>query len=158
MASKRLLDWTSLRLGWARRWIEPTVVADFAAAWLVHHPEHASRPWSILVVAAELERDQVASLLAEAASEHGGDGAQAKDRWELCFLLSIRESDGDWEAKVSALEDLMSELGYPKDMRLCWRYRASKEAIAAGLAEAQDTNIDPLDAMDTLIAQLERRV
>jgi len=74
------------------------------------------------------------------------------------FLIALDAEPLDWEAKVTDLQEVMAEFGYPPDMKRCFRYGPSQIAIDAGLASREDLKRDPLDEMRHVIASLKNRL
>jgi len=129
-----LVDWGVLAFGWSHQLLSADDVADFAA----HETgtQHEARE-SLLLATQDNEPEKIGSQLNELAAPVVS--RLAADKWRLAHLMEIADLKADWDTKVTMLEDVYSEFGYPEDMRECSRYGGAR---------------DPLDAMAGVIAAL----
>ena len=154
MRSLNFLDWKTLLLGWVRGWISKSDISNYAINWMSSSNNYNNNFILLLSGADGLCDNSIRDTLVQLAGEAQNDCSLELDKWRLAHLVDLKNQDLDWDTKVSRLEVLRTEFGYPEDMRLCTRYGPSQYAIEAGFASGDELLIDPLDAMDVIIAKL----
>lgn len=158
MNSLGLLDWRALLTGWDRGWVPRGDLIDYAVNRMQSGAVDDSVALASLAGAEDLADESIRGLLARLAGEQAlGDDIDL-EKWRLVRLLELDETSLEWDEKVTRLEELGVEFGYPADMRLCTRYGPSQASIDAGLASPDDLSTDPLDAMTQVIAGLKQRL
>jgi hypothetical protein len=158
MKSLGLLSWKTLLTGWDRGWVTKTDLIGYAVDWLQTDPNDNNLAVASLAGAEDLEDGAIRGVLAQLAEEQPEFDDPDLEKWRLAHLLELDGMDLEWDQKVTRLEELGAEFGYPRDMRLCARYGASQESIDAGLASPEDLSIDPIEAMAHVIAGLKQRL
>lgn len=158
MDSLGLLDWKAMSIGWGRGWATRADVNRYAVDRLRSDADDDITSVALLASPEELADESIRELLARLAGEQTGEDDSALEKWRLVLLLDLAGLDLGWDEKVTRLEELGAEFGYPPDMRLCTRYGPSQAAIDAGVASPDDLSTDPLDAMKGVITVLKRRL
>ncbi len=123
LKSLGLLSWSTLAVGWERGWVIKANLGDYATEQLQCETSDADLgPMATLSSANHLNEadiDKPLKQLADSATE--GDQT-ALDKWRLAMLIALQSKQLDWDEKVTRLEELGAEFGYPPDMHLCSRY------------------------------------
>lgn len=158
MNSLGLLDWKALSIGWDRGWATRADVTNYALHQLEFDADDDIAALASLASAKDLDDESIRGLLARLAGEQTEEDGVALEKWRLVRLVDLDGADLGWEEKVTRLEELGAEFGYPPDMRLCTRYGPSQASIDAGLASRDDLWTDPLDAMRNVMTALKQRL
>lgn len=158
MDSLGLLDWKALSIGWGRGWATRADVAHYAVDRLQSDVDDDIAVVASLASAEALDDESIPWLLARLAGEPNDEDGVALEKWRLVRLLDLDGTDLGWDEKVTRLEEIGAEFGYPPDMRLCTRYGPSEASIDAGTASPDDLSTDPLDAMNQVIKSLKQRL
>ena len=151
LESLGFLDWCLLELGWDRGWVTKADLAAYATAKMLTDVTEADlAPIAMLSSPASLGDSDVTHVLKDLSTRYRrhNDSDHAIDKWRLAKLLVLQAQPIDWEEKVTRLEELGVEFGYPPDMRSCSRYVADKQSLTS----------DPIDAMRNVISQLKQRL
>jgi len=158
MNSLGLLDWKALSIGWDRGWATRADVAGYAVNRLQSDAGDDIAAVASLASVEGLDDEAIRGLLVRLAGEQAEEDGIAQEKWRLVRLLDLDGMDLGWDEKVTRLEELGAEFGYPPDMRLCTRYGPSQASIDAGVASQDDLSTDPLDALRLVITSLKRRL
>lgn len=141
----KLLNWDVLAYGRQRGWVTTGDLNRFATARLAAAIDDADLPAVAELASAERLSDaEVDELLFQLIPGRPSQDGTASDSWRLAKLLELQSQDLAWAAKVTRLEELTAEFGFPADMQGCSRY-------AAGSA-------DPLDEMGAVIVNLRNQL
>jgi hypothetical protein len=158
MDSLGILNWKALSIGWGRGWATRADVINYAVDRLQSDADDDISAVASLASAEDLDDESIRELLARLAGEQAEEDGIALEKWRLARLLDLDGMDLGWDEKVTRLEELGAEFGYPPDMRLCTRYGPSQASIDAGFASPDDLSTGPLDAMRQVITSLKRRL
>jgi hypothetical protein len=146
LLEQRLLDWSSLAVGWDRGWVSPEDVDQFATSWLTAHPADDDVSIALLADARSLSEEEIRERLFQVAQRREQfDVADEKqhrfqvDKWRYAHLLSLQRAQLPDAEKIDRLQIMYAHFGYPKDMAGCSIY---------GLGP------DPLEAMRSVIEKL----
>jgi hypothetical protein len=140
-----LLSWDVLAYGRQRGWVTASDLSTFAIACLAADIDDTELPAVAELASAEtLSADEVDQLLSQLSSVQSGQDSAESNSWRLAKLVELQSQGLEWDDKVTRLEGLAAEFGFPADMQGCSRY-------AAGTA-------DPLDEMEALIANLRNQL
>lgn len=149
LKSLGLLSWTALAVGWERGWVTKASLADYATDQLQSDASEVDLAATATLASAErLDTAEITQPLKHLSGRSPEGEACALEKWRLARLIELQSEQLDWDEKVTRLEELGAEFGYPADMRLCSRYVTSDQA----------PNSDPLDAMVDVISDLRRRL
>lgn len=158
MESLGFLDWRAMSIGWDRGWVTRADVVDHALDRLQSDAVDDRAALASLTSAENLDGESIRELLAQLAGGQTEEDDSSLEKWRLVRLLDLNRMDLGWDEKVTRLEELVAEFGYPPDMRLCTRYGPSQASIDAGVASPVDLSTDPLDAMRHVITALKRHL
>lgn len=158
-----LMGWAVLAVGWDRGWVTREDVSRFAIDRLLSEAVGADDMNTVMSLALA-ESEKLDHLDIEAVLERliwdsfDREKASGEDKWRLVFLIALDAEPLEWEAKVTKLQELMAEFGYPPDMNRCFRYGPSQFVIDAGSASPVDLKRDPLEEMKHVIGELKERL
>lgn len=158
MDSLGILNWKALSIGWDRGWATRADVTNYALDRLQSEADDDLAAAASLASIKDLDDESIRGLLARLAREQTEEDGVALDKWRLVHLLDLEDMHLGWEEKVTRLEELGTEFGYPPDMRLCTRYGPSQASVDAGIASENDLSTDPLVAMRQVIAALKQHL
>lgn len=140
-----LLDWNVLIYGWQRGWVTSGDLNRFATTCLKSDLKGQQlRAVAKLTSAEKLSALEIDHLLPQLGHKPSRPDSTAADCWRLAKLVERHSQDLDWDEKVTQLESLAAEFGFPEDMQGCSRY-------SAGTA-------DPLDEMESVIGKLKNQL
>jgi hypothetical protein len=140
-----LLSWDVLAWGRQRGWVTASDLSRFATARLAADIDDEELPALAELASAErLSTDEVDSLLSQLNCMQLGQDCRESDSWRLAKLMELQSQDLPWDDKVTRLEELTAEFGFPANMQGCSRY-------ATGTA-------DPLDEMGAVIVKLKSQL
>lgn len=140
-----LLSWEVLAWGRQRGWVTASDLSRFATTRLAAEIDDQELPAVAELASAEkLSAAEVDQLLAQLNSMQSGQDCPESDCWRLAKLVELQSQDLPWDDKVTRLEELTVEFGFPADMQGCSRY-------ATGTA-------DPLDEMGAVMVRLKSRL
>ena len=149
LKSLNLLSWTALLVGWERGWVTKANLDDYATTQLQSDVSDVDlAATATLASANHLAAAEIAEPLKQLAGREAERDEITLDKWRLARLIELKSMQLDSDDKVIRLEELGAEFGYPQDMRFCSRYVGSEETNVAG----------PLDAMNSVISELRRRL
>lgn len=141
----KLLDWKVLSIGHHRGWVTPSDLSRFASTCLAVGVSDEDLPAVAALASAEkLSASDVETTLAMLNNQYPSQGDVSVDKWRLARLLKLAGEDLEWDEKVTGLEEISAEFGYPTDMQKCTRYSAGPT--------------DPLDEMTILISDIKTRL
>jgi hypothetical protein len=153
-----LLNWKVLLTGWNWGWVTKTDLIGYAVDRLQSDTDDNDVAVVSLAGAEDMNDEAIRRLLVRLAGGETEEDGSELEKWRLARLLELGETDLEWDQKVTRLEELGAEFGYPPDMRQCTRYGPSQASMEAGLASPADLSTDPLDAMGHVIAGLKPRL
>lgn len=134
-----LACWSTILLGFRKRWLRREDVFEFAMSQLLSgcESEHVA-----VIAGGECLSDEE---LLEIISDKMGveSGVAEMDKWRLVFLVCIDESTDSDEVKINKLQDIYADFDYPEDMASCSIY-------------SQD-GISPLVAMSRVLERLREK-
>lgn len=140
-----LLSWDVLACGRERGWVTASDLSSFAIACLRSTVKDTELPAVAELASAEkLPAADVDRLLSQLSPVPSGPKCPALDCWRLAKLIELRSQDLDWEAKVTRLQEVAAEFGYPADMQECSRYSTGTR--------------DPIEALESLIGNLRKQL
>jgi hypothetical protein len=140
-----LLSWDVLACGRQRGWATASDLSKFATARLAAGIDDAELAAVAELASAErLSAADVDHLLSQLSPVQSGQDCPESDTWRLAKVVELQSQELGWEDKVTRLEELTAEFGFPEDMQGCSRY-------AAGTA-------DPLDEMAAVIVNLKNQL
>ncbi|MFN3160047.1 MAG: DUF2247 family protein [Rubinisphaera brasiliensis] len=140
-----LLGWDVLIYGRQRGWVTIGDLNRFATTYLNSDlNDHQLRAVAKLTSAEKLPAWEIDHLPAQLGPNPLSRDSATADYWRLAKLVELHTQDLDWDEKVTQLESLAAEFGFPKDMQGCSRY-------SVGTA-------DPLDEMESVIAKLKNQL
>jgi len=161
LGSLGLLDWSAMLAGWKHGWVSREELSTFATDFLSKEDDPELWPDLSIMASSEsldqLDDSEIRALLVK-MNVGCAEPNTSLDKWRLVRLLELQASLLDWDTKVTLLEELGAEFGYPDDMWRCTRYAPSDEAIRSGHAAPEDRLIDPLKEMDSVIQQLKKNL
>lgn len=118
-----LLDWPTLRAGWAAGWADRGDVVDAAVRRLVDEPGEDDPAVVALAGADHADGEEIGALLDDlAARAEPVDDAVVARRWWLAHLLELERAGLDPDALVDRAEQTWADLGYPDELRSLSRY------------------------------------
>jgi hypothetical protein len=145
LCALNLLNWNVLSVGRQRGWVTPSDLSRFATSCLAAGVNDEDLPAvAALASATKLCVSEVDELLAQLRRRGANQDSDELDSWRLARLLELQAQDLEWEEKVTHLEEIAAEFGYPADMQQCSRYSTGTS--------------DPLDEMASLIDKLKARL
>jgi hypothetical protein len=118
-----LLDWNVLLIGWQRGWVQQSELSKFAISCIESSiPDQDLAALASLTSAEKLAPEAINRYLARLARRDQVKEDMELDIWRLAQFVSFREQNIAWEDKVTKLEELAAEFGFPSDMNGCSRY------------------------------------
>ena len=146
LVKRDLIDWPTLATGLDNGWINKDAVSDYAFKLLSEGREDPDI--AVLAGSDSLTDDEVVGLLTGLCKKEGIDitmeQPHALEKWRLARLAALKRSSLSTQDKLEHLQELYAEFGYPDDMASCSIY-------------TQD-GVDPLEALQNVIASLEQRL
>lgn len=136
----RLLDWSSIWLGYKRGWVRREDICEYAISQL--GDENCSENIAILAGGGYLSDEEFEGIILNEINSHGEAGSL--DKWRLAFLLCIAVSNDSYADKVSELQEIYAEFGYPEDMASCSVYSSDE--------------VCPLEAMNEVVKNLRKKL
>ena len=133
----RLLDWSSIWLGYKRGWVRREDISEYAISQL--GDESSSESVAILAGGNYLSDEEFEGIVLNEINSH--DEAGSLDKWRLAFLLCTAASNDSYDEKVSKLQEVYAEFGYPEDMASCCIYSSDE--------------VCPLEAMNAVVKDLK---
>ena len=133
----RLLDWSSIWLGYKRGWVRREDICEYAISQL--GDESSSESIAILAGGNYLSDEEFEGIVLNEINSH--DEAGSLDKWRLAFLLCTAASNDSYDEKVSKLQEVYAEFGYPEDMASCCIYSSDE--------------VCPLEAMNAVVKDLK---
>ncbi len=158
-----LMGWDVLVVGWDHGLVTRQDVTRFALDQLLSEAVSSDDTNTVMSLA-RAEPDRLDHLdikvLMERLTRNSFDRetVSGEEKWRLVFLMALDAEPLDWEAKVTKLQELMADFGYPPEMNRCFRYGPSQFAIDSGMASQEVLHCDPLVEMRHVIADLKRRL
>lgn len=134
-----LICWSTVYLGFRRRWVKRDDVFEYAISLLVNGSE--CEMVAIIAGGEYLSDEELLELILMQVDKTDCDADI--DKWRLAFLLYIETSGGSDENKINSLQEVYADFGYPEDMASCSIY-------------SQDDDC-PLVAMNQVIEKLKER-
>lgn len=134
----RLLDWSSIWLGYERVWLRREDICEYAISQF--GDENCSENIAILAGGDYLSDEEFEGVILNEINGHDETGGL--DKWRLAFLLCIAASHGSYDKKVSKLQEIYAEFGYPEDMASCSIYSSD--------------DVCPLKAMSAVVKNLKK--
>lgn len=139
-----LLDWSVLSVGYRRGWVVPNELSRFAMSVIAaDESDYELAAVAALTSAETLAPAAVDRFLTQLSRRTPNTDDNALERWRLAKLLELQARDIDWDDKVTRLEELAVEFGYPSDMQGCSRYSPGTS--------------DPLNEMASVIHTLQAK-
>ena len=136
----RLLDWSSIWLGYKRGWVRREDIYEYAISLLGN--DNCSENIAVLAGGEYLSDKEFEDVILNEINNH--DEARDLDKWRLAFLLCIAASHGSYDKKVSKLQEIYAEFGYPEDMASCSIYSSDE--------------VCPLKAMNAVVKNLKKKL
>jgi hypothetical protein len=154
--SLRILDLEVIFVGWNRGWITRDDLVNYAFDQIGPESKDDFAFLSLLTNAANMHDDSIRDLLVRLVEKQPQHNSLALDKWRLGYLLELNNLDLSWNEKVTRLEEIGVEFGFPPDMEHCTHYGPSQKAIDDGNSSKEDLLKDPLDEMQQVIAKLKK--
>ena len=147
LKSLDLLGWLTLLVGWERGWATKSDLEHYATDKLQNATcENDLVDTAILASAKQLDNAEIGQSLKQLAENTPERSQEALEKWRLARLIALQSQGLDWDEKVTRLEEIGADFGFPEDMRNCSRYAISDEA----------TDSDPLESMANVIVGLRK--
>ncbi|MBR9804627.1 DUF2247 family protein, partial [bacterium] len=109
-----LLGWDVLMYGWQHGWVAAGVLNRFATTCLNSDlNEQQLRAVAKLTSAEKLSALEIDHLLTQLGPKPLSRNSTAADCWRLAKLVELHSQDLDWDEKVTQLESLAAEFGFP---------------------------------------------
>lgn len=134
-----LACWSTIFLGFRKRWIRRDDVFEYAISQLLNGCE--SERVAIIAGGEYLSDEELLAIISEQMEMM--DCVADMDKWRLAFLLCIDASDDSDENKINRLQEIYADFDYPEDMASCSIY-------------SQD-GVCPLVAMNQVVKRLRER-
>ncbi|MEA9976449.1 MULTISPECIES: DUF2247 family protein [unclassified Pseudomonas] len=139
LSSLGLACWSTIFLGFKKRWIGREDIFEFAMNQLLNGCE--SERVAIIAGGEYLSDEELLEVISK-QMEMASCVAEI-DKWLLAFLLCIDSSNDSDEDKINRLQEIYADFDYPEDMASCSIY-------------SQD-GVDPLVAMSRVVERLRDR-
>ena len=136
----KLLNWSTLVLGWNKGWADRKDAMEYAAYLLVN----GSDTDEVAVIAGGADFSDEALLEFVSQQVENSDNAADLEKWLLVHLVEISELDEGEQTKLDRLQEVYADFNYPEEMAPCSIYSQSE--------------IEPLVAMEQAIEQLKRKL
>ncbi|MDH0650158.1 DUF2247 family protein [Pseudomonas sp. GD03858] len=134
-----LACWSTIFLGFRKRWIGREDVFEFAMNQLLNGCE--SERVAIIAGGEYLSDEELLEIISKQMEMT--NCVAEMDKWRLAFLLCIDASNGSDEDKINRLQEVYADFDYPEDMASCSIY-------------CQD-GVGPLVAMSRVVERLRKR-
>ncbi|WP_223522437.1 DUF2247 family protein [Pseudomonas sp. A-B-26] len=128
--------WSTIFLGFRKRWIRREDIFEYAMSQLLNGCESES---VAIIAGGEYLSDEELLEVISKQTEMTNYVAEM-DKWRLAFLLCIEASNDNDENKINRLQEVYADFDYPEDMASCSIY-------------SQD-GVDPLVAMSQVVKKL----
>lgn len=139
LISLGLACWSTIFLGFRKRWIGRKDIFEFAMNQLLNGCESEC---VAIIAGGEYLNDE--ELLEVVSKQMEMTNLLAEvEKWRLAFLLCIDTSNDSDESKINRLQEVYADFDYPEDMASCSIY-------------SQD-GVDPLVAMSRVVEKLRER-
>ncbi len=140
-----LLSWDVLACGRQRGWVTAGDLSRFATSCLSSAlSDEKLNAVAELASAEKLSATEVDQSLSQLSPEPSRQECRELDCWRLAMLIKLQSQDLGWDEKVTRLEEVAAEFGYPADMQGCSRYSTGTS--------------DPLDEMEWVIMNLRNQL
>lgn len=139
LISLGLACWSTIFLGFKKRWIRRDDVFEYAISQLLNGCE--SERVAIIAGGEYLSDEELLAIISKQMEMT--DCVADMDKWRLAFLLCIDATDDSDENKINRLQEIYADFDYPEDMASCSIY-------------SQD-GVCPLVAMNQVVKRLRER-
>ncbi len=148
MKQANLLDWYTLLVGLKRGWCKKEHLIGYAETVLAKTAGEVDGDIVTIASGENLSEDDLISTCIHFLGTHGQPTSQEKEceameKWRLAHLSWLLQREGSDEEKVSELQELYAQFGFPDDMASCSIYSSN--------------GIDPLVAASGVVERLSRR-
>ncbi|MCU1718745.1 DUF2247 family protein [Pseudomonas sp. 5P_3.1_Bac2] len=134
-----LACWSTIFLGFRKRWIRRDDIFEYAMVQLLNGCE--SEHVAIIAGGEYLSDEELLEVISKQMDKT--NCVVEMDKWRLAFLLCIGASGDSDKNKINRLQEIYADFDYPEDMASCSIY-------------SQD-GIDPLVAMSQVTERLMER-
>jgi hypothetical protein len=148
MKQANLLDWHTLLVGLEHGWCDKEMLIDYAEAALGRATGEIDGDLVSIVSGESCSEDDIISIGLHFLEAHGqplsqGKKVEATEKWRFAHISWLLQKEGSDEEKISELQEIYAQFGFPDDMASCSIYR--------------NNGIDPLVAARNVIAKLSLR-
>ncbi len=148
MKQTSLLDWHTLLVGLEHGWCEKKSLIDYAEAVLGQVTSEIDGDLVTLATGESCFEEDLISTGLHFLETHGQPLSEEKkfeatEKWRFAHISLLLQKESSVEEKISELQDLYAEFGFPEDMASCSIYR--------------NDGVDPLVAARGVLEGLSKR-
>lgn len=142
-----LLDWHTLLVGLERGWCKKENLIGYAETVLAQATGEIDSDLVTIASGESLSEDDLISTGFHFLKTHGQPmsqkkGFEATEKWRFAYLSWLLQREGSDKEKVSELQELYAQFGFPEDMASCSIYSSNRT--------------DPLVAARDVVEELSR--